>query len=146
MPYKDLKKRKQKHKEYSAKYYKDNKEIEKERLKKTKKEKRAEWNAFKRTLSCAYCKFDHPAALDFHHINPKEKDDSVNQFISDGKFTKAYEEVKKCIVLCANCHRIHHYEERLIKKARRSGQTDYSSISSDSSSDSSNNQQSSSAS
>jgi len=149
MPYKNLEKRKQKQKEYSAKHYRDNKNNEKIRIDKTKKEKRAEWNAFKGSLSCSNCGFSHVAALDFHHLDPKMKEDNVHQFVSDGKFAKAYEEIKKCIVLCSNCHRILHYNERMIKKARRSGQIDYSYEliqSNISSSESSNNQTSSSAS
>ena len=150
MPYKDPKKRKEKQKEYAKKYYKDNICAEKLRLQKTKKEKRAEWYVFKSTLKCTNCGFNHPAALDFHHTNPKEKEGNVHKFISNGNFAKAYKEVEKCIVLCANCHRIHHYEERLIKKARRSGQLNHpsnsSSDSSSDSSDSSNNQEFSSAS
>jgi CO dehydrogenase/acetyl-CoA synthase alpha subunit len=138
MPYKDPQKRKEKQKEYAKKYYEDNIGVEKIRLQKTKKEKRAEWYAFKNTLKCTECEFNHPAALDFHHTNPKEKEGNVHKFISNGNFAKAYKEVKKCIVLCANCHRIHHYEERLIKKARRNGQWNHSSESSSSSSESSN--------
>jgi len=50
---------------------------------------------------CGYCKCID--ALDFHHINPEEKDFSI----SGG--TKSFEHVKseldKCILVCSNCHR-----------------------------------------
>ena len=63
-------------------------------------------------LKCTKCGFDHHAALDFHHEDPTEKEYNVNRLVSDGRFKKAYAEIEKCIVLCANCHRIHHYEEK----------------------------------
>ena len=50
--------------------------------------------------------------MDFHHINPEDKEYSVSDLISNKMFTKAYKEIKKCIVLCANCHRIHHWNEK----------------------------------
>ena len=112
MPYKDPEVRKRKHAEYSKKYYEANKDFVKLTTKKGKKEKRAEWYAFKSTLKCTKCGFNHPAALDFHHTNPEEKEGSVHSYISNGQFAKARKELKKCIVLCANCHRIHHHEER----------------------------------
>jgi len=31
--------------------------------------------------------------------------------VMDNCFSQAYEEVKKCEVLCANCHRIEHFNE-----------------------------------
>ena len=112
MPYKDPEVRKAKNKEYSRKDYLSKYAERRKRLSARRHELKEEWNAFKRTLKCTKCGFDHPAALDFHHEDPTEKEHNVNRLISDGRFKKAYEEIKKCIVLCANCHRIHHYEEK----------------------------------
>ncbi len=42
-------------------------------------------------------------ALDFHHIDPIQKDFSISQ--KWATFDRCIEEVKKCILLCANCHR-----------------------------------------
>ena len=41
--------------------------------------------------------------LEFHHINPKEKDITLSKAIYSWEKTK--EELKKCICVCANCHR-----------------------------------------
>jgi ribosomal protein L44E len=122
MPYKDPVVRKAKYKEYSAAHYKRNTE----EIKATTKEKRSsmkkEWKAYKATLYCTKCGFNHTAALDFHHIDPSNKTGSVNQLVSDGRFKAAFEEMEKCIVLCANCHRIHHHEERhAAKKKKKKG-------------------------
>jgi predicted HNH restriction endonuclease len=44
----------------------------------------------------------------------------VHRLVANGTITKAREEIKKCVVLCANCHRKHHYEEHQEKlKARK---------------------------
>jgi hypothetical protein len=116
MPYKDPKIKKLKHAEYSAKHYQKNKTKVIAKTKHTKARERAKWYIFKATLKCTNCGFNNPAALDFHHEDPSTKEGSVHTYISGGQFAKAYEEMKKCIVLCANCHRIHHHEERLNKK------------------------------
>ena len=43
-------------------------------------------------------------ALEFHHINPSEKEFNFNKAISmDWEKTRL--ELEKCILLCANCHR-----------------------------------------
>ena len=112
MPYKDVSVRKSKHKEYSRKHYEKTQEETKKRTKETKAREKAKWYAFKSTLKCAHCGFFHIAALDFHHEDPATKDGNVHEFVSNGQFAKAYEEIKKCIVLCANCHRIHHHKEK----------------------------------
>ena len=112
MPYKDVNVRKKKQQEYSRKDYLGNYAERRERINARRKALKKEWDVFKCTLKCTKCGFDHPAALDFQHEDPTEKEHNVNRLISDGRFKKAYEEIKKCIVLCANCHRVHHYEEK----------------------------------
>jgi hypothetical protein len=120
MPYKDPKVSKKKHKEYSAKYYENNKEAEKARINERRDKKRKEWKDYKASLSCSKCGFSHPACIDFHHP-PGTKEHSVNTLAQNGRFKLAYKEVAKCIVLCANCHRIHHYDERQKKKEAKLG-------------------------
>lgn len=41
-------------------------------------------------------------ALQFHHLNPKEKLFQISRY--DGSFKKILNESNKCILLCANCH------------------------------------------
>jgi len=114
MPYKDKSVRKSKAKEYSRKHYEKTQEETKQRNAQTRKKGREAWNAFKATLACSNCGFNHPAALDFHHEDPNTKTGNVHKFAGDGRYKKAYEEIKQCIVLCANCHRIHHHEEKML--------------------------------
>ena len=61
-------------------------------------------------FSCQKCGYNkNAAALDFHHLDPAEKDTSVARMISNNyRLDKVYEEIKKCICLCANCHREFH--------------------------------------
>lgn len=56
---------------------------------------------------CCICGFDkYPEALEFHHIDPATKEFSL---MSSGNMTKSLEkqlkELKKCTLVCANCHR-----------------------------------------
>ena len=112
MPYKDPKVRKEKGKEYSRKHYEKNKDQVKAATKRTSRTAKEKWDLYKSSLKCARCSEKHVACMDFHHINPEDKEYSVSDLISNKMFTKAYKEIKKCIVLCANCHRIHHWNEK----------------------------------
>lgn len=59
---------------------------------------------YKRFCGCKLCGEREPVALDLHHLNPDEKDDEVARLMRYGlKVLKA--EIRKCVVLCANCHR-----------------------------------------
>lgn len=51
---------------------------------------------------CGYCK--NQAAMQFHHINPKEKEFRLSQYISKDINDKIIKELNKCMLLCANCH------------------------------------------
>lgn len=56
---------------------------------------------------CCLCGFnDFEEALDFHHVNPKEKLFGISASNATTKSLEAQlEESKKCILVCANCHR-----------------------------------------
>lgn len=101
---------------YGKKYYEKNKKLCISRSSETKKKQRVTWAAFKETLSCTVCGENHPATLDFHHVIRSPDNKKVHRLVGDGLYKKALEEIKKCVVLCANCHRKHHYEEAQTKK------------------------------
>lgn len=52
---------------------------------------------------CGYNKL--PGALEFHHIYAEEKSYSISKEGTCHDLEKDLEEVKKCILVCANCHR-----------------------------------------
>ena len=55
---------------------------------------------------CVDCGYSgHPAALDFDHIDPKTKTYAVGRLIG-GKWDILLKEASKCVIRCANCHRI----------------------------------------
>ncbi len=70
-----------------------------------------------RGTECAICKYNkHPEALEFHHLNPLEKDKNVT---SMGNRFEMERELAKCVLICANCHRCVHaglYPEYLISQ------------------------------
>ena len=82
----------------------------------TRKAKRAEQSRIRRqelvewmrevksSIGCRQCDEDHPLALDFHHTRDKEHNVADMCKAGYGKET-IQEEMNKCIVLCANCHR-----------------------------------------
>jgi hypothetical protein len=119
MPYKDLEVRKAKAKLYSKKHYESNKPAQIERVRLGKIKKRAQWEAYKATLSCANCGENHPATLDFHHLIKDPSNRKISELSQNGAYKIAREEIEaKCIVLCANCHRKHHHEERKLKEGQ----------------------------
>lgn len=65
---------------------------------------------FQRGGKCEKCGYDkNLAALDFHHQNPEEKKFQIDmRKFSNTNLETLKEELDKCILLCANCHREHH--------------------------------------
>ena len=51
----------------------------------------------------------HPAVFDFHHLVPSEKEFSWTKMrlVSEAKLNQ---ELAKCVMLCANCHRLRHID------------------------------------
>lgn len=60
---------------------------------------------------CNKCGYDScRGALDFHHLNPKEKSFQIAKALScPRKWDELVKEARKCILLCNRCHReLHH--------------------------------------
>jgi hypothetical protein len=54
--------------------------------------------------------------FDFHHPDPNVKGSTINTMLKDKVSTeKLKQELDKCVLLCANCHRLRHqhYKEGL---------------------------------
>jgi len=90
-------------------YYYENREDEKERSAE-RKEYLVQWlQEYKDDLSCPKCGEDRNPALDFHHRDGVDKVMRVSQMPRNGYGQKAIlEEIQKCDVICANCHRVEH--------------------------------------
>lgn len=58
---------------------------------------------------CKRCGIDKTYLLDFHHRDPNEKDGELSDFSKGYDLTKFFQELEKCDLLCANCHREFHY-------------------------------------
>lgn len=62
---------------------------------------------------CGYDKCD--AALELHHIDPTEKELSFGRIRANPiSWNKICKELQKCILVCANCHRELHNNERTL--------------------------------
>jgi uncharacterized protein (DUF983 family) len=61
--------------------------------------------AIKRETGCIVCGEDEPAALDFHHLDEGQKSFNLSGIAYTKPLAALREEVDKCVVLCASCHR-----------------------------------------
>lgn len=67
-------------------------------------------NEQKQERGCKHCGNGDFRVLEFHHVDGK--DFEIATAIKLGYSKKRIEkELKRCICLCANCHRIEHYQE-----------------------------------
>jgi len=58
---------------------------------------------------CSACNTEyHQSVFDFHHLDPNEKEGQINSY---NNYEDSLEEAKKCVMLCANCHRLVHAGE-----------------------------------
>ena len=78
-----------------------------ERGRKKEVRRRKHLNYLKLRFGCYMCGYNkHPAALDFHHIQGNKVGGVTGMLTC--KLSKLMDEVRKCRVVCANCHRIIH--------------------------------------
>jgi hypothetical protein len=98
--------------EYDRKYWKLTKERRNERKRKTISELRNSKSRFVYEYllehPCETCGEKDPIVLEFDHVNPSTKEFNIAEMANKGfSLEKIKEEISKCRVLCANCHRRH---------------------------------------
>lgn len=71
----------------------------------------------KMKYKCSRCEENHISCLEFHHLDPNEKEYTVASMIKCS-FEKIQKEMKKCIVLCSNCHKKLHWDDDKIEKLK----------------------------
>lgn len=107
MPCKDREAMLAYHRDYNRKRYAANKEREKTRVLDRRAEL-TEWlQGQKVGKVCSECGFSDVRALDYHHLGDKSFNLGNAAHYGYGK-KRIEEEIAKCVLLCANCHRIHH--------------------------------------
>lgn len=102
---------KEKLKIYQKEYRKNNPDLIKDLSKRCRVKKRIKYQEFMqkvKNLPCNCCGQKFPEkVLDFHHIDPKNKFMDISHMVSIFKpIEQILDEIKKCELLCANCHRM----------------------------------------
>jgi hypothetical protein len=112
--FKDIKRKR----EYDREWYRTHPDYRKRQIKikrKRKQEIRKFIQDYKAEKGCERCPENAYYCLDFHHIEGEDKEFDLGR--SGGwSLKRIKEEIEKCIVLCANCHRKEHYRIEQQKK------------------------------
>ena len=81
---------------------------------KRRQEIKEEVFSYKLEKGCIDCGYnDNAAALEFDHLPEYKKIDTVNNLMKKMNYQKIWDEIGKCEVVCANCHRIRTAKRRI---------------------------------
>lgn len=77
---------------------------------KSRKNRRKFWfKKYKEARGCDKCGLkDDAVVYDWHHLKDKEFDINTSMLKS---LKRLFKEIRKCVLVCANCHRKIHYQE-----------------------------------
>lgn len=110
MPYKD----REKQRLYQGYHYRYNKDKYNASQTRRRDERREFVDDHKLARGCIKCGYKRCAkALVFHHREPDSKDRTISILVRDRvSYERLIVELDKCNVMCANCHRELHVEQR----------------------------------
>ena len=100
--------------QYRRDWYKKNREYARNKVIERKGEIKQWFKDLKSQLKCERCSESHPGCLEFHHLDPADKEINLSEAVANKGWSKEkiVNELQKCIVLCSNCHRKLHWELR----------------------------------
>lgn len=74
---------------------------------------------YKQAKGCELCGYDkHHAALHFDHLDMYQKIHDVSKMVK-GNLSILIQEVRKCRVLCANCHSTVSYNQYILSRRKK---------------------------
>lgn len=95
--------------EYMKNHYRNNKEMYSEKARRNEqryfKRNRDYVISYFKTHPCISCGEEDILVLEFHHNGVVDKEYNVTSLINSGSLKSLKEEIAKCDVMCANCHR-----------------------------------------
>ncbi len=97
---------------YASHYREKNREKLNENNRRSLAEKLRRGMEYKVALGCCVCGEKHPAVLSCHHRNGEEKLDAIAA-LCNYRWERVEAELKKCDVMCENCHRKLHWQEKV---------------------------------
>lgn len=103
-------------KENLKKHYNSNKKYYMDKSRAYAKSTYQWFNSYKETLCCKTCGEKRWWVLDFHHRDSSTKEATIAKMLVTCSREAILKEIDKCDVLCSNCHRDYHYQERLNKQ------------------------------
>lgn len=103
----------------SKKHYQNNKQSYFDRSNESERKAREFMINYLKEHPCVDCGYSNILALDFHHLGNKRI--GVGRAVANGSLKKLQEEIDKCVVLCANCHRIRTAKENDWSKLQHVG-------------------------
>ena len=108
--------------QYYKRYYSIDNRMDKHALLVANNKKKYKWNVgqLKLTLGCKICGYNKCVrSLHFHHLDRSTKVTEISILVQDASKEQLEEELKKCVVLCANCHG--EVEEGIIEISKQCG-------------------------
>jgi hypothetical protein len=116
MPYKDAAKRKAYQKVYHKDHYDKNKEYYKEKAyahnKLSRKRNRDFVNRYKSFSECVDCGESNPVVFEFDHVHGEKVANIADMVHQSYSLSAIKDEIRKCEVVCANCHRVRTHDRR----------------------------------
>ena len=114
MPYKDKDKQREFQMEHYYKHRKHYRKLQNAARKKRRQKSKAALISYKGG-ECEHCNVSYPydGVYEFHHTDPTKKDFSISDALDRNigalsNHKEILKELDKCLMLCANCHRIEH--------------------------------------
>jgi hypothetical protein len=103
----------------SRQHYLNNKQVYRKKADLLRAELVGEIRKIKESSPCLDCNNSYPYyVMDFDHLEGEIKLKTISQFKSGGQRKKLFEEIKKCELVCSNCHRIRTYKRsRTVRRA-----------------------------